>query len=222
MTFKIDCGDAIAFLKKLPNESVDLLITDPSYESMEKHRSIGTTTRLQGQWFEIFPNKKFAALFMEVQRVLKKDAHFYMMCDQETMFLVKPIGENTGFKFWKSLVWNKKIMGMGYHYRAQHEMIMFFEKGKRKLQNLGIPDVLSVPRIRTNYPTEKPVGLLEILINQSSSPGQVVCDPFCGSGSCGEAALKLGREFIGNDKSKKAAKLSRQRLTRLTGTKKSV
>ena len=102
--------DAIDWLKTLDSSSVDLVITDPPYESLEKHRKIGTTTRLKqsksssNQWFEIFPNKRFEELLIEIYRVLKKDSHFYLFCDQETMFVIKPIAEKIGFKFWKPIV----------------------------------------------------------------------------------------------------------------------
>ena len=62
-----------------------------------------------------------------------------------------------GFKFWKPLIWDKCTIGMGYHYRARYECILFFEKGKRKLNDLGIADIIEVPRIRGGYPAEKPV-----------------------------------------------------------------
>ncbi|HHQ4939139.1 TPA: hypothetical protein ACSP74_002426, partial [Aeromonas veronii] len=71
--------DAIAWLKSLKDESIDLVVTDPPYESLEKHRSKGTTTRLKhsksssNDWFSIFPNENFHALFREIYRVLKKD-----------------------------------------------------------------------------------------------------------------------------------------------------
>jgi len=216
--FTIKQEDAVTWLKSLPKDSVDLLITDPPYESLEKHRSIGTTTRLKNsksssnQWFEIFPNNRFEELFKEVYRVLKRNSHFYLFCDQETAFLVKPIAEKQGFKFWKPLIWDKKKIGMGYHYRARYEFILFFEKGKRKLSNLSIPDILEVPRIHRGYPTEKPVDLSEILISQSSSEGEVVCDPFMGSASTGCAALKLKRNFIGNDLSEEAIIIAAKRL----------
>ena len=64
--------DAVNWLRNLDDESVDLLITDPPYESLEKHRKIGTTTRLKqsksssNQWFSIFPNDRFEELFTEV------------------------------------------------------------------------------------------------------------------------------------------------------------
>ena len=66
---------------------------------------------------------------------------------------------------------------------------------------------------RTGYPTQKPLSLLERIINASSNPGDVVLDPFCGSGTALVAAKRLGRKWIGIDLSEKAAELVRTRLT---------
>lgn len=217
--FELEQADAVAFLRTLPAESVDLLITDPAYESLEKHRAVGTTTRLKvsagssNPWFSVFPNARFAELFAEVYRVLKRDTHFYLMCDPETAFIAKPIAEEAGFKFWKPLVWDKASIGMGYHYRARYEFVLFFEKGKRRLADLGIADVLQVPRIRGGYPAEKPSALFEVLIGQSSKEGDLIVDPFMGSASVGVAALKLARRFLGNDISADSLKLARERLS---------
>jgi hypothetical protein len=103
-------------------------------------------------------------------------------------------------------------IGMGYHYRARYEFVMFFEKGKRRLADLGIADVLQVPRIRGGYPAEKPSALSEIFIRQSTTENALVVDPFMGSGSSGVAALKLARRYAGNDVSGDALKLARERL----------
>jgi site-specific DNA-methyltransferase (adenine-specific) len=213
--------DAVDWLRGLPAESVDLLISDPAYESLEKHRARGTTTRLKvskassNQWFAVFPNARFEELLTEVYRVLRPDTHFYLQCDQETMFVVKPIAEAVGFRFWKPLVWDKVSIGMGYHYRCRYEFVLFFEKGKRKLTNLSMPDILVHKRIRTQgaYPTEKPVELYENLIGQSSAPGQLVADPFMGSGNCGVAALRLGRCFAGCDLNPEAVEEATRRLS---------
>ena len=218
---KLHKMDAVEWLKTLEDESVDLIVTDPPYESLEKHRSKGTTTRLKvskgssNKWFEIFPNDRFHELFKEAYRVLKKNSHFYLFCDQETMFVAKPEAEKAGFKFWKPLVWNKEKIGMGYHYRAQYEFVLFFEKGKRKLHNLGIPDVLSFPRIRGGYPTEKPSDLFKVLIEQSSEEGATVVDPFFGSGSSGKAALEAKRNFVGSDISEDAFETAERKLNNL-------
>ncbi|EIZ1042834.1 site-specific DNA-methyltransferase [Vibrio parahaemolyticus] len=197
--------DAVSWLKTLDSESIDLIVTDPPYESLEKHRAKGTTTRLKvsksssNQWFSTFPNDRFEELLEEIYRVLKKNSHFYLFCDQETMFVVKPIAEKAGFKFWKPIVWDKMAIGMGYHYRARYEFILFFEKGKRKLNDLGVPDVLQAKRVWKGYPTEKPVDLIQTLIEQSSTRGELVVDPFFGSGATLVAANSLDRKWAGTD-----------------------
>lgn len=218
--------DAVELLKSLPDECVSLVVTDYAYESLEKHRSTGTTTRLKqsdgssNAWFDIFRNVRVPELLTELYRVMKKDSHLYMLSDQETMCdVIRPMGREAGFYFWKSLAWVKTTgkdtkepidfsqdlmservrIGMGYHWRNSKEEISFLEKGKRKLNHLGWPDVLPAPRIDNGYPTEKPVSLLRTLIENSSAPGDLVLDPFMGSGSCGEAALRSGRDFLGGD-----------------------
>jgi DNA modification methylase len=363
-TFHLTQGDAVAWLRALPSESIDLVVTDPPYESLEKHRAIGTTTRLKhskassNDWFSIFPNSRFPELFVEVYRVLRKSSHFYLYCDPETMFVAKPLAEAAGFKFWKPLIWDKCLgpdtlvwtehgvkriedivvgdrvaipeggssevratrrtraasrklvlgdgtelvasnehrfvlangrqveasqlavrsgllrrpvrlpldssvvrtanesirrdgvvtveaieelgerdlidisiadpeelfllangvvthnctIGMGYHYRARYECILFFEKGKRKLNDLGTADIIEAKRINGGYPAEKPSIVSEVLIRQSTERGQIVIDPFMGSGSVGVAAVALGRSFCGNDLCAEAVDITRARL----------
>jgi site-specific DNA-methyltransferase (adenine-specific) len=210
--------DAVEWLRGLPDESVDLVVTDPPYESLEKHRAIGTTTRLKrslgssNAWFPIFPNARFPELFREIYRVLARNRHFYLHTDAETMFVVKPLAEAAGFRFWKPLVWDKQRIGMGSHYRSRPEFILFFEKGKRRLADLSVPDVIQAPRVHRGYPTEKPVAVSELLIRQSTEPGELVVDPFFGSGSAGVAALSLGRRFSGTDISGSAFPVAHGRL----------
>jgi site-specific DNA-methyltransferase (adenine-specific) len=221
--FQLHHGDAVEFLRGLPSGSIDLMITDPAYESLEKHRAVGTTTRLKvsksssNPWFAIFPNARFPELFAEAHRVLKKNAHLYLFCDAETAFIAKPEGEKVGFKFWKPLVWDKRSIGMGYHYRSRYEFILFFEKGKRRLNNLGTADVIEVPRIRGGYPTEKPSAVSSVLVSQSTLPGEIVLDPFMGSASVGVAAIGAGRAFIGNDVNVDSLKIARERLPGVGG-----
>lgn len=203
--------DAITWLENMPTQSVDLVVTDPAYESLEKHRARGTTTRLDN-WFPIFKNEKFPLLFAHLFRVLRNDSHCYVLCDAETMFVVKPIAEAAGFKFWKPIVWDKMTIGMGYHYRARSEFVLFFEKGQRRLRSLSVADVLPFPRVRGGYPTQKPVELLSVLIEQSSDAGDIVIDPFAGSGSTGVAATKLGRIFAGCDVNENCGEIYRRRI----------
>lgn len=222
--FHLSDEDAVGWLRRLQAESVDLVVTDPPYESLEKHRAVGTTTRLKhskassNNWFKIFKDERFPALLVELHRVLRCNTHFYLFCNAETAFEVAvPVAKSVGFKFWKPLIWDKQKMGMGYHYRARYEFVLFFEKGKRKLNDLGVPDIIEVPRIHKGYPTEKPPEVARILIEQSTQPGELVIDPFFGSGSTGVAAMKAGRSFAGTEICKEAQQIAQERLLRADG-----
>lgn len=218
---RIEKADAVTWLRSLPHSSVDLVVTDCAYESLEKHRRVGTTTRLShsdrssNDWFPIFKNERFEELFKEFYRVMVKNSHFYFHCDAKTMFVAKPVAEEVGFKFWNVLVWDKQKMGMGYHYRHQTEFVLFFEKGKRKLNSLSVCDLLPFPNSQREYPTQKPVPLETVFIEQSSALGELVCDPFVGSGTTAVAALSCGRKFIGCDVKRKAVDLALKRTAAL-------
>lgn len=245
MSFTIETCDAIEYLAKLAPESVDLIVTDYAYESLEKHRAKGTTTRLKAsdassnEWFPIFPNARVPELMASMYRVLKKGTHLYMICDQETHYLIRETGLAAGFTWHKFLVWDKVHMGMGHHYRNTHEVICFLEKGKRRaalttpkgekaplgcLNDNKTKDILRFKEVAENgailthepirgaYPTEKPVPLLQELIRMSSRPGELVVDPFGGSCSTGVAALLLGRRFSGCDVKQSAVDAGRIRL----------
>ena len=209
-------ADALEWLSSLPAESVDLCCADPPYESLEKHRAHGTTTRLShstassNDWFRTIPNSSLETLVGQFYRVLKPNRHAYMFCDDETSDLLAPLAVAAGFKNWGRLVWDKRKIGMGYHYRRRHEFILFWEKGKKRLNDLGIPSVLEFPRVR-GYPAEKPVELLEVLIRQSTHPGELVLDPFFGSGSCAEACRRQGRNFQGCDISEEAHRYAHEK-----------
>jgi site-specific DNA-methyltransferase (adenine-specific) len=211
--------DAFALLAQLPDESVDLVVTDPPYQSLELHRSRGTTTRLTTDWFSTIPDEKLPELLAQVARVLRPDRHFYLFCDEVTADVIKRQqnigGERmsnggrrcaSGLIYWKELIWAKTTLdgakirgGTGYHFRASCERILFFEKGKRALSDLGIPDVLLAPRPQVAGPAVKPSAIVRTLISQSTREGELVVDPFCGSGVVGVEARGLNRRFLLGD-----------------------
>ena len=194
---------------------------DLPYESLEKHRAVGSTTRLShstkssNDWFGVFKNELFPELFAEVYRAAAKNSHCYCYCDDETSDIMKAAASAAGFKVWKRLVFDKVHFGLGYHYRGQYEFILFLEKGKRRLNNLGVGDVLRFKRIKNKdaYPAEKPVELNEVFTLNSTQPGEIVCDPFMGSGSSGVAAVKNGRRFVGFDVAPAAVERTKRRLS---------
>jgi len=223
--FHIHEGDALEVSKSIPSASVDCIITDPPYASLEKHRKSGTTTRLTNSkgssnvWFPVISNELFVDFFTEWMRVLKPGNHLYVFCDPETSYEIVPIARSVGWRWGNRIIWDKMTIGMGYHYRRQYEDILFFThpKGKkRRLADLGISDVLPCRRLKGKgfYPTEKPVPVLEVLVQQSTERGELVYDPFSGSGSTGEAALVNGRQFLGSDVTPEAIRRASERLSR--------
>lgn len=148
----------------------------------------------------------------KLYKVLKESGHCYIMTNHKNLaHFLKFIDEwkdsetKEGFHFIKSLIWDKGNKIMGQFYMSQFEYILFLRKGTGvKINNCGTSDILSVPNKKTKdensnniHDTEKPIDLCKILIENSSKENEIVFDPFMGVGSCGIAAQKLGRKFIG-------------------------
>jgi site-specific DNA-methyltransferase (adenine-specific) len=185
-------ADAREFLAGLGSESVDLVVTDPPYVFDR-----GTT--YFRTWFSDLPDTAWPEILRELYRVLRVDRHAYVICDERSLPVFTEAATGAGFRLAKTIVWNKMTPGLGAGaYRSQREWILFLEKGSRPGNRRDLGDVLSFPRVMTrgHYPTEKPVGLLKVLVSQSSNQGELVLDPFCGSGSTGRAARELRRRAV--------------------------
>lgn len=184
-----------------------MIITDVAYESMEKYRAVGTTTRLKeskasnNEWFDVIKNDEILPLALEFYRILDDNTHCYMFCDDETSYIIKHLFEKAGFEYRQRIVWDKCTIGMGYHWRNQCEYILMFEKGERKLNDNGLSNLIRHVRIMNGYPAEKPLALYMNIIRNSSQEGELVLDPFCGaSGNIAKACIRLNRRYIGIEK----------------------
>lgn len=217
----------MAWLESLPSASVDLVVTDPPYESLEKHRAVGTTTRLKvsksrATSGSASPNARFGALFREVFRVLRKDRHFYLFCDPRDCLYCQADRRAGRVQVLEAARVGQEADRDGLPLPLALRVHPLLEKGKRRLHNLGTADILEEQRVRNGYPTEKPVGISEVLISQSTDPGDVVADPFMGSGSVAAAATRLRRDFVGNDVSDTSLNLARERLASAGGLEQSI
>lgn len=110
--------------------------------------------------------------------------------------------DREGLQFFHSVVWDKKNPGLGQRYRRQHEMLMVAHRSGSRIrwnETVGtVANIISMmpPRDRA-HPNEKPVELMQRIVDVHSLHGDVVLDPFMGSGTTGVACAKLGRKFIG-------------------------
>lgn len=174
----------------LPAGCVDLVLTDPPYRFARG----GTYFR---RWFAELDDDQWPAIFAELHRVLARAAHAYVFCDARAKPIFDQAAQAAGFHVRTPLIWDKLSIGLGGTWRAQYEFIAWYAKGpplpagRRSRQG----NLLHAPRVR-GYPTEKPVAVLRQLVMQTTSPGAIVLDPFCGSGGVGRAARQLGRRAL--------------------------
>jgi site-specific DNA-methyltransferase (adenine-specific) len=218
-------GDCLDFLPTLADESVDLLVTDPPYRTTARGSSGNSGGMLQyainkrGLVFEhndIEP-QDYAP---ECYRILKDGSHCYVMTNHVNLISMLNSFTEAGFHFIKSLIWKKDNRIMGKFYMSQFEYILFFRKGRGvQINNCGTSDVLEIPNIKYKgadganlHDTEKPVELMRILIENSSQPNDVVCDPFMGIGATGVACQLTGRSFIGVELDQKYFSVAEDRI----------
>ena len=214
-------GDCLELMKDIPDNSIDMVLTDPPYRVISGGNKKGFSHKYNGSILKnndgkIFKHNdiKISLWAPEVFRVLKELSHFYTMTNnlnlQETLNTMCDVG----FKFHNLLLWKKNNILTNRWYMKNCEYILFFRKGKAKaINNPSTPQLLEFNNIKNRlHPTQKPVELMEILINNSTKENDTVLDLFMGSGSTGVACKNLNRKFIGIEKDDKYFQIAEGRI----------
>ena len=205
----INC-DCMYFMTLLKDNSIDLIATDPPYKITARGNAGNSGGMMQkklsmkGKIFE-HNDIKPTEYIPEFYRLLKDGSHCYIMTNHVNLQEMINVATECGFKFIKSLIWNKGNKIMGQYYMSQFEYILFFRKGKgKKINKCGTADILNVPNKKTKsedgkniHDTEKPLALMKILVENSTQEGETVLDPFMGVGAVPLACKELNRKFIG-------------------------
>lgn len=208
-----DCLDGI---KKLPDNSIDAIITDPPF-------FLGVTHNGQkGEYSDLLIMKPFfCTLFFEFNRVLKSTGKVYVCTDWRTYpFLYPIISEYLPVK--NMLVWNK-MSGPGNTYAFIHELVIFASKENCNINgcNIFALKAFTSGAKTTNgekvHPTQKPVELFEKFILDSTNIGDVVLDCFMGSGTLAIAAIKTKRHYVGYEIQEKYCKIAERRINEFKG-----
>jgi site-specific DNA-methyltransferase (adenine-specific) len=207
-------------MKEIPDNSIDLIITDPPYYnqgsrpkySREGHNDVVTHL---GEWDKFENDEEFLDFIkkaiVEMARVLKDNGSMYIFCnDRYNSYLRKFIRESENMKFASTIIWHKYNSPPRFIEKAgfisSKEIILFCYKGKNPTFNKPkeFKDLLDVwispmtsTEERLGHPTQKPEFLMEKLIAISSNEKDLVLDPFIGSGTTAAACMNLNRDYIG-------------------------
>lgn len=201
--------DAIEIMKGMKDESIDLIVTDPPYKVTPKGcagNSGGMMVTKETMKGKIFKHNDIKPIeyIPEFYRLLKDGSHCYIMTNHINLQEMLNVATECGFKFIKSLIWNKGNKIMGRFYMSQFEYILFFRKGKgKKINKCGTSDIIEIKNKKIKgedgknlHDTEKPVELMKILIENSSQEGEIVFEPFAGIGAVPLACKELKRKCI--------------------------
>ena len=218
-------GDCLELISKMPDNSINLIVTDPPY----KVTSRGCSGTMGGYWKEKrakqgiifdFNNTSCKEYLPEFYRILKDKSILYLMCNNTNLQEMLNEGTKVGFHFVKCLIWEKGNKICGRYYMNCFEYIILFRKGSDKpINKCGTPDILKIPIKKMKdvngknlHDTEKPVDLMEILVENSSNEGDTVLDPFMGIGATGVACKELNRNFIGIELDENYFNIAKERI----------
>jgi DNA modification methylase len=211
-------GDCLEISRSLPDGSIDSLITDPPYCAGAISESRRTSAAGQGLrsenirrfgWF-VGDNMGTAGLSsllrsiaVEATRLVAVSGSMLVFCDWRMLPALEPSIESAGLRYQGLVVWDKGCMGLGTGFRAQHELILHFTFGSPVYHDKGTGNVIQVARVDTDdreHQTQKPLPLMERLIDVVCPPDGTVLDPFAGSGSTIVSAARCGRRAVGIEK----------------------
>lgn len=214
---KIIHGDCLEELKKLPSNSIDLVLTDPPYKISQNYGSGVDADNLRNV-------ASILRVFPEIERVLKDGRFLVCFYDNRILpFLFEAI-KGTELVYRKSIYlyrrWGNAHRWMGWMQTT--DPVCFFVKGHGKpfyennIKGIVKHDcyVKDKPESEnTEHPAQKPLQLIEDIINWCSNEGDLVLDPYMGSGTTLIGCKNLNRSFIGYEVEKKYIDLIKNRIS---------
>jgi site-specific DNA-methyltransferase (adenine-specific) len=205
-TNRIIHGDCLDVMRDLPRESVDLVVTDPPYLVNFRDR-LGRTVLNDdnARWLK--------PAFAEMYRVLKEDSYCISFYGWNRVERFMYAWKDAGFTPVGHVVWVKDYASKVGFTRAYHEQAYLLAKGQPPRPALPLRDVLTWQYTGNRlHPTQKPVSAIKPLIHAFSAPGDIVLDPFAGSGTTAVAAIACDRQYIAIEKAWRYYATARNRL----------
>jgi len=217
---KIYNQDCLEGMKLVNGKSIDMIITDPPYLMNYK-----SNRRIKQEKFDYIMNdinseEMIIKYIEECFRILKDNTAIYLFCSWHHIDFFKQEFEKY-FKLKNLIVWSKNNHGSGDlkgAYAPKHELILYGHKGRSLFREKRISDVIDFPKVPSKqllHPTEKPVGLLELFIKNSSDKDNIIFDGFIGSASTVITCLNTGRQYIGFELDNKYYNIANERVNQL-------
>lgn len=206
MLMRLYQGDCYEIMRDIPSNTVDLVVMDPPYEIGTAGGGLYTSKRRRYVNDLVAMQDGFSdAILDEICRVLKK-INLYVFCSLKQMpglltYFVQRRGCN-----WNLLTWHKTnpVPACNNKYLSDTEYICFFRESGIKIsgsyetkKTYFVTPHNKTDKDKYNHPTIKPENIIRVLVGNSSKPGDMVLDPFMGSGTTGVICKELQRDFIG-------------------------
>lgn len=209
MDNKLIHGDCLTVMRQLDSNSIDAIITDPPYGIGYQSKRFGriTNDKLPFIWW-----------LYDGYRVLKDGGCMLCFSRWDVQHIFVEAMQIAGFNVRSSVIWDKMSHGRGdlkAQFSPTYETVIFAVKGKYAFPGKRPRDLYSIPKLGTvnmRHPTEKPVELLEQLIDATTRDGDLILDPFAGCGSTLLAAKIKGRRYIGIEIKEDYYKTAEERL----------
>lgn len=204
---KIINADCMDILKQLPDKCIDLVLTDPPYGIGFLSKRTDHQREIENDKYEDFA-KLYPKWIAEFKRLLTDTGVCCCCCgggggktpvSQE--FTLEAVRQ--GFNLIQTIIWDKQTIGLGWHYRPSYETIVVLSKSKDKYnwctERKDVSNIVRMGNIipqKGDHPTPKPVPLMEHFLELHSKEGDLVLEPFSGSGTTAIACHRLKRRFI--------------------------
>lgn len=233
-TGRVYVGDSLALMREIPTGIVPMIWTDPPYghANMDGDLAssrVGVDGARQAAAEPIANDRPedyeplIRGFLSESARIMRPDSCCCCCCcgggGPSPTFARLSSWMDEALSFFHAVVWDKSGAGngLGWRYRRNYEFVMVAHRRGGKLAwNSSSPAVPNIARVAPprdrSHPNQKPIELVRWFIDNHTEPGDLVLDPFAGSGTTGVAAVQAGREFLGFELDPKWASLANERI----------
>ncbi len=199
-------GEAATQLAQMPDRCIDLIITDPPYLVGYRDRH-GRTIANDGNPDGVLP------AFPQMARVLRDHRYMILFCGWRAIDRFSAAWTQAGFRTVGQIFWQKSYTSSSWHTECRHESAWLLAKGFPARPSAPVSDVQEWAYSGNRFhPTEKAVDVLAPLVRAYSKPGEVVLDPFSGSGSTSVAAALNSRHYLGIELDESYCQHARNRI----------